>query len=78
VNYGKLYALQEEVFNFIKNNPGTVTDLVLKKNFKEKSDAIYCELHSDCIDPLIYDNRIERFYPPDSQVPVYCLVKMEN
>lgn len=69
----KVFTLEEKLIKFILEN-SEVSDTTLKKIFFENERACFEELMMglyEIIDPLFFENKIERFYPPDSQVPFY-------
>ncbi len=67
--------LESKLCDFIsKNQP---SDLEIKNHFwhpLEISETTLGYELGELIDNLIFENRIKRFYPEDSQVPLYQVV----
>lgn len=68
--------LKNEISNYIRDNPNQVSDYRLKKYWHDLENKydIDVELY-EVIDELVFDKKIERFYPADSMVPIYRVVE---
>jgi len=67
----KMILQEKELIAFIKQS-ADVTDTTLQKHFCTEDFDKY-DLY-EVVDNLIYEKRIERTYPKESQVPVYVTV----
>lgn len=69
----KMILLQKNIVAFIQKNLQT-TDYLLKNVFVKEQKVFFedtgLELY-EVIDEAIHENKIERFYPEDSQVAFY-------